>query len=252
MSLIKKHKQRVLAKKQMHEDASPTVISVDLSKSKDYSASSGVNQSVLKNGLLELKEKLPGDIKLLKTLSGDAERNEYKRELIENKYKPLIDVLLDLENWGNQEPIFWWLMWRIDTDTEDQIIDLLNTMKLGVERGLTTPVDFKRDWPTIYLDTLFVLANEAIKKDEVVFDEFISDAVEKLSSGDLVTNHPLKAKIYAINGKQAKLKGDLKTAKYSFETALNLNSEIGVKTLLKDVIEKMETEKDAEKQSEEK
>jgi len=195
--------------------------------------------TALTESMIDLKERLTTDLGILKQLSGDEERNPYKQELIE-KYKPLVQQIMSShQNWARQNALFWWLMWRIDVEPFMSVVD---DLKSAVEHGLTTPQEFKRDWQTIYLDQVFQHFDQALKKEDLNNLHILQDAIASIRQGKIVTNVPLKAKLYALNGKFAHKTKDFETAQKNYKQAINLDEKSGVKRLLSEVTEKLESE----------
>ena len=178
---------------------------------------------------LKVKQSLANDLTTLKALTGDEERLPHKAELIE-KYREYVTGLMQSHaNWARLEIVFWWLMWRYDVEGFEAVQE---DMLAGIEHGLTTPTSFNRDWQTIYLDQVNEYTSTALQKEVEFNDKLITQAVSLLSAGEVATNIPLKAKLWANHGKTAMLFKDYETAAKSFTTALKLDDKVGVKKLL--------------------
>jgi len=230
MSISRRFKQKVLAQKNAAQIQKPS-----------DSSSVSVAVAAPSNGdaLTKLKESLSADLATLKLANGAEEKAPFKATLIE-KYQPLVESLMaSHQDWANLDVVFWHLMWRLDLEGFEAVRE---AMLQAIDHGLTTPIDFRRDWPTFYLDTVFVYTNDALKAETEFNPEFIKDAVVKLNAGELVTNAPLKAKLYAINGKAAMKNNEFDQAVKNFEAALSLDDKVGVKKLLSEAKTKAGTD----------
>jgi len=215
MSLALMHKQKMLSKKQGQKP-------VDTAKVVVATTTKG-------NLFQKLKENLSNELVTLKHANGAEERDPYKKELIE-KYRDYAQELTNFESWKDLSVLFWWLMWRLDIDGFIEVQPLLLD---GVKRGLTTPVDFNREFLTIYLDEVLVYSKAAFKKGEDFDTQILAQAIEQLNSGDWTTNQPLKAKLYAQHGKILHKNGEFESAAQNYKTALNIDDGVGVKTQMK-------------------
>lgn len=190
-----------------------------------------------------LKESLPSDLTTLKHANGDAERDPFKTELIE-KYRAYAQAMMQHSNWAGQKIIFYWLLWRLDIEGFEAVQP---DFYRAIQHGLTTPDEFKRDWQTLYLDTVYKYTNEAFKAKKDFIYDYLEQAVNSLNTGELVTNVPLKSKIFALIGKIEFSAQKFEKAIKHFQTALNLDDGAGVKKLLKQAQEELKKDVTDEK-----
>jgi len=224
MSLARKHKARVQQKQvqQVEKEFKPVLTNT----------ASAVKETMgaLPEALQKLKDGFDGDRQTLKLLNGNEQREPFKIELIE-KYRPLCEYFMrNYDDWARLDCLFWWLMWRSDVEA---FTDVQGDLYQAVQHGLTTPTkNFERDWQTFYSDLVYLCCDENIKTDESWDASCLSKLVDDIANGDIIINAPLKAKIYAVYGKVAMNSGNTETASKAFKTALNLNEKVGVKKLL--------------------
>ena len=188
---------------------------------------------------LETRQSLAVDLQTLKALNGDEERLPLKEELIEKYRRQAEDLMGKHKNWARLEVVFWWLMWRLDVEGFEAVNQ---DMIAGIECGLTTPQSFNRDWQTIYLDQVNDYTANALTAGDKFDDSIITNAIKMIQSGDVATNIPLKAKLFANHGKTAMLLNDVETAVKSFKSALALDAKVGVKKLLTEAEKGLEDE----------
>jgi len=234
MSIALKHKRKMQSKASPAdiERISITSVAPNASSVKEFAS---------------LKESLPADLITLKHANGDAERHPFKKELIE-KYKAYAQAMMKYDNWAGQKVIFYWLLWRLDIEGFEAVEPLFYK---AIQHGLTTPDEFKRDWQTIYLDTVYIYSNKAFKEEKEFVTEYLLRAVTDLTEGKVVTNTPLKSKLFALMGKVAYRFNDPKLAIKYFEKALSLDDGAGVKKLLKQAKEQLATELESEESTNE-
>ncbi len=222
MSIALRHKRKLLATTGAAEIGRDTSTKTD---------KTGIVSGKAGQQFEALKASLSADLETLKLSNGDEERNPFKIELIE-KYRSMAETLMaSHQNWAGLKSVFYFLMWRLDIEGFEAVqADLFR----GIEHGLTTPDSFKRDFQTLYLDQLQEYVAAAMKAEAEFNVDYLQTAIQALSTGNLVTVAPLKAKLYAWYGKVCLMKNEPEQAIKSFETALNLDERVGVKTILKE------------------
>lgn len=231
MSLALAHKRRVLeqANKQSQKSA----------EDKSFARKAPGMTAAETRKLDEIKEQLDDDLITLSKLNGDEEKTPFKEELIE-KYRSLCESLMEShKNWARLKVLFWWLMWRLDTEGFDAV---QTDWYRGTENGLTSPDQFKRDWQTIYLDELNTFAKDNL--DKLTDDQlnYLSIAAAELESGLLVTNAALKAKIYKVYGQALQAKGQKESALAAYKTAFEFDDGVGVKKVITTLEKELKTD----------
>lgn len=222
MSLALQHKRAMLAKKQKEASEKPTQAKPSTSKEVT---------------LVELSESLEADVAAVRSIPDHSQRDDLKIELIEKYRKAANEIMETYQSWKGQMIVFWWLMWRLNTEGFEAI---QAEMLKGVEKGLTTADNFNRDWQTIYLDELQNYIADAIKSEKEFDQAWLNDAIERIEKGEIKTNDPLKSKLYVHAGKTAFESGEMGKAKDAFEKALKFNEKAGVKGLLKKATDNLE------------
>lgn len=215
MSIALQHKKRMLANQQSQQTettvpAAKQVVIATVASNKAFD---------------QLKDSLEADLITLNRANGDEERDPFKADLIE-KYREYAEHLMTFDSYKDLTVLFYWLMWRLDLEGFAAVqADWLT----AVQKGLTSPVKFSRDFVTIYLDELRNYSETAFKAGEEFNDQLLADAIDTLNSGEWAINAALKSKLYVINGKVLHKKGEFESAVKNYETALNLNPKAGVK-----------------------
>lgn len=232
MSLALLHKRKVTAEKQDKQQSTVTLASNDRQQEKPLPAGKTDKFAVL-------KDSLQADLTTLKHANGDAERNPFKQELIEKYREYAESMMANHDNWSGQTVVFYWLIWRFDTEGFESV---QQDWYRAIEHGLTTPQGFNRDWQTFYLDEVHNYSKSAFKEEREFNEDYLFGAIDALVKGEIVTNEALKSKLYVIAGKLAFKNEDWQKAAKYCQTALNLNPNAGVKTLLKEALEKAETD----------
>ncbi len=237
MGLALKHKERIQQanKEKSGQNFDLAAVNKSIVRRKPLKPNGALNEALQK-----LKDSFSGDQQTLKLLNGDEQRTPFKIELIE-KYRPLCEHFMqNYENWAQLDSLFWWLIWRSDVESFDQII--VDCLK-AVEHGLTTPIDFSRDWSAYYADLVFNYYDNLLKDENSDIDDcYVVELINRVVNGDVIINAPLKAKVYAIFGKILMLQNNLSEAIKAFKAALALNEQVGVKTLLKKILTEQEQE----------
>jgi len=217
MSLALQHKKRILAKQQGQPQ----------NRASEEKTTVVVIGKVDTNAFEALKQSLESDLITLKHANGAEERDPFKTDLI-GKYREYAEHLMTFDNWKDLTVLFYWLMWRLDIEGFEAVqADMLK----AVEKGLNPPVEFKRDFVTIYLDEMNNFSTKAFKEGEEFNDQILTDAIEQLNSGNWAINASLKSKLHAIYGKVLHKKGEFEEAVKNYTAALNLNDRAGVKTV---------------------
>jgi len=242
MSIALKHKRKVIAEREGEKVKNAASNSHELTAALNQSSS----KSVVPESLQKIERQLSSDLETLKILKGDQQRDPLKLEMIE-KYRPLCEWYMNnFSDWGHLQALAWWIVWHVDLKDFESVEPLIYN---GVEHGLTAPTVFKGTWSSWYCDIVKNHYSEQLKAekkpDETVINKVITDIVK----GDIVLNKPLKAKLFALYGKVALLKGDHETAVKSFEKALSFDDAVGVKKLLKASIETIAKKIDKQKES---
>lgn len=222
MSLALKHKQSVLAAQAAQGTSQPAASTVSAAAKTPSNP-----DSQTKSAFAGLKENLENELITLNQANGDEERDPYKKELIE-KYREFANHLMTFDNFKDLTVLFRWLMWRLDLEGFEAVqADMLN----AVNKGLTSPKEFKRDFVTIYVDEVFAYSNTAFKKGSEFNAEFLTHVIDNINAGEWAINPEIKAKLFALLGKIQHKNGNCEMAAKSYATALNLNSRVGVKKL---------------------
>ncbi len=232
MSIARQHKQSILKNKTEQKAQRLTRAGVTTKATPAQNAT-----------FATLKESLSADLITLKHANGDAERNPFKKELIV-KYHDYVKAMMQHSNWAGQTVIFYWFLWRLDIEGFESV---QSEFYSAIEHGLTTPESFKRDWQTFYLDTVYRYTNEALKAQKEFKSAYLKQAIIDLNNGKMVTNIPLKSKLYALIGKVYFSEKAFGKAIKNFETALNLDEGVGVKKLLRQAQEYFKKEDTHEK-----
>ncbi|MBN2605993.1 MAG: hypothetical protein JXR47_01520 [Thiotrichales bacterium] len=233
-SLALRHKQRVLDAQKQQKESKPAQ-----SNHAPVYAQKMPGMSLAKsNELSGLKLQLENDLITLKQLSGDEEKAPFKKELIE-KFRPLCEIYLQTyQTWAHLDVLFWWLLWRNDVEG---FAAVQQTWYEAIEKGLTTPVKFNRDWQTMYLDEVFKHVDEQLKQDQEPSIEYLDIAMVEIEEGLIATNAPLKAKLYKLHGQALQKIGQDEHALQAYEKALKLDANVGVKTVIKQLKAKVKT-----------
>jgi hypothetical protein len=229
MSLAMRHKAKfagqVAAKAQLPEQTGGNEISF---ASKVY----------VSEKFTSLRENLPNVLGMLKSLSGDEERNGYKAQLI-TQYRELALHIMDVcEDWGRQDVLALWLIWRMDVEG---FMSVQADMFEGVLRGLTTPINYNRDWQSVYLTEMESYYTEAAKAGTVETTEPLDAVIECFSDGRITATPELKARIFKVYG-HCLAETDPQTALNAYEKAELLDPKIGVKTRKDKIIKLLEGE----------
>lgn len=234
MNLAQEYKQRTLRQKQQEEAQTD-------SKGNNPKMFAAEDVGILSN----VKEMLAADLITLERANGAEERDPFKAKLID-KYREHATALMQSENWKDLTLVFWWLMWRLDIEGFDAVqADML----LGIKKGLNSPIKFKREYPTIYLDALNVQATAALEV-PTYNTNVLDQAVEALNAGQMVTKPALKSKILVAHGKHHFKLENFETTVASLKQALALNDRAGVKTLLDEAQTKLSKHLESEAETE--
>lgn len=229
MSIALQHKRKCIAEREQKKSQAGIEQGGLHQKSIIHSAIQGI--VAMSPSLEALTANFSADWHTMGLLTGDSERTPFKKELIE-KYRPLcVHYMATRQDWGQLNPLFWWLIWRADIESFESIEP---DFYQGALNGLTVPVGkFKSTWPTLYCDLVKNHYKALLDDEQTPPVDVISKVIADLSNGSMVTNQPLKAKLFALYGKTVLLTGDIDTAANAFEKALALDEGIGVKKLLK-------------------
>ncbi|MBD3611449.1 MAG: hypothetical protein HUJ13_03355 [Hydrogenovibrio crunogenus] len=232
MSLALAHKRRVLEEQAKKPAPNPA-------GDKNFARkASGMNAAETRK-LDEVKSQLDGDLMTLSKLNGDEEKTPFKKDLIE-KYRALCEQLMQShQNWARLKVLFWWFMWRLDVEGFEAVqADWYH----GIESGLTTPDSFSRDWQTIYLDALHNFAKDNVENPTDEQLNYLAIATAELESGLMVTNAPLKAKLYKVYGQTLEAKGYADQAVNAYKNALELDDKVGVKKVIAQLEKELKTD----------
>ena len=186
----------------------------------------------------ETQAALKQDLSYLKTLSGSKEKDPFKETLI-NKYRPLIERLLDTHkgSYGNLDVMWWFYLWHIDLGQLDVVHD---DFRKAIGAGLETPTSWKMNGQTAFLGYVFKYSNEAYKAKRAFKREYLINAVKDVLSGELATNAPLKVKMFRLVGDWCLDSGQKEQAHNLFELVMKLDpNNGGRKTKLNDLKEEL-------------
>ena len=233
MSIALQHKRKCIAEQEKNKLQGGVAEGHDIKETILRAAIQGITS--MAPALEALAENFQYDLHTMNLLNGDSEKTPFKKEMIE-KYRPLcVHYMTTRQDWGQLNTLFWWLIWRADVESFESIE---SDFYKGVLNGLTVPVGkFKSTWPTQYCDLVKNHYKALLDAEQTPPVDVISKVIADLSNGNMVTNKPLKAKLFALYGKTVLLTGDIDTAANAFEKALALDEGIGVKKLLKQCTE---------------
>ncbi|MCI4411974.1 MAG: hypothetical protein JHC38_09925 [Thiotrichales bacterium] len=188
----------------------------------------------------QLKENLPSVLGMLKSLAGNEERTPYKKQLI-TQYKELAQHIMNsCEDWGRQDVLAYWLIWRLDVEG---FAAVQPEMYEGIQRGLTTPVNYNRDWQTLYLTEMEAYYTEIAKTDKPIDVAPIEQAINDLVEGNMTATPEMKARIYKVYG-HTLFETDPQKALLAYEKATLLEPNIGVKRRIEQLKAKLEKNDD--------
>ena len=184
----------------------------------------------------QLKDNLPSVLAMLKSLSGNEERTPYKMQLIA-QYKELAQHIMNTcEDWGRQDVLAYWLIWRLDVEGFESVQP---EMYQGILHGLTTPVNYNRDWQALYLTEMESYYTELAKTDSVINVEPIQQAIDDLATGAMTATPEMKARIFKVYG-HVLFESNPALALEAYEKATLLEPNIGVKKRTEQLKAKLE------------
>ena len=147
----------------------------------------------------------------------------------------------EYDDWGHLAALSWWLIWRVDVEP---FTDLEPLLLQGVEKGLTSPIEFKSDWQTFYIDLVQSYGAHHIKLNKDWDAKCVIRAYKLVNAGEVAINQALKSKLYVLVGKIHMKLELFEKAQPALEMAMQLNPRAGVKKLLKQCNEELEINND--------
>lgn len=214
MSLMRKHKQRIIAEKEAKE-ASVNGVSMD-----------GANEYEL------MLAKLGGDKNQLKKISSQITRNEKKAQLLPD-YDAYVDGVLISDSGVQDDCLAIIMLWHIDCSNLERALEIA---EYCIKHDVQMPVDFKRNLVTTVTEQI---AEEAIKSEDSDLSEHLIKLAELTAEKDMLDE--VRAKLYKALGLVHEA-SDPPAAHNYFELALKHDDGVGVKTKLKSLAKRIEKE----------
>ena len=145
----------------------------------------------------ETQKALQTDLDLLSVLAGTEEKEPFKKTLVK-KYHGTVEKLLKThENLAGLDVIWWWYLWKIDTEN---LIDVHDDFRAAISRGLETPYKWRSNGQTAYCDIIFKYSHDGETKKEPFNSQYLIRAVQDITVGILAINAPLKVKMFRLVG----------------------------------------------------
>jgi len=197
------------------EDSANGIVKKRFKSKKDATTPFAKNQEKhqVKTSSDDLDKSLEVDLKKLKSISGGANKEAYKKESLIGKYLPsakdLVDSGLEITNsW-----FVYLLIWLFDID------DIAKAFEYGVhgmKKAVEMPTKFNRDFPTFFFDQVFDWAKRQFEENMSV-SPYFDDGLTMLFEDSEVSEFCITTKIHE---KFAKLKAEICLNENNYELAV--------------------------------
>ncbi|MFA0607259.1 phage terminase small subunit [Vibrio amylolyticus] len=192
------------------------------------------------NSLHLLLTELDTDLKVLKNFNRTDEKVEHKREVLVPKYRQAIEDYLAGEDLFDNPLFTQMVIWLFDIE---ELQTAIKWCDIAIERGLDTPERFKRDFATFCSDEVLAWSEKMASKGQSI-EPYFSVVFEKVRDEWSIHEKPTAkwfkfAGLNLLRDESGQVKassvGDIETlnqAKKHLEEAHNQYSNIGVKTMI--------------------
>lgn len=201
------------------------------------------NQSGLSREYEVLKELVRSDHQRIKNMPDDTEKKKREKSRLLNQYRDYLTQWIAAGERHNNDVLFFNIVWAADTGEWDWLLKLTD---YGVKTGQVNDI-FKSEPQTIAAREVYYAADRAIEYHDDRATKSITAVpacfclvLAKVESGDWTIPKALKAKFFKIAGLICQFNGgdkNLQKAKVYYMEAESLDSKVGCKGRLKEVIE---------------
>ena len=184
----------------------------------------------------EQQHELSRDIEYARTLAGSQEKTPFKKELVK-KYSNIVQRLLSThDDLDGLDVVWWYYQWQVDVGLLPLVYDDFHA---AVQRGLSSPKNWKSNGQTAFCDIIFKYTDEAYKQERTLNAQYLFDAVENIVKGTFAVNVPLKVKVFRLAGDLLVRYGSKEEALVLFEQVMTIDPKGGCKNKIKTIKEEL-------------
>lgn len=184
----------------------------------------------------EQQHELSRDIEYARTLAGSQEKTPFKKELVK-KYSNIVQRLLSThDDLDGLDVVWWYYQWQVDVGLLPLVYDDFHA---AVQRGLSSPKNWKSNGQTAFCDIIFKYTDAAYKEERPLNAQYLFDAVENIVKGTFAVNVPLKVKVFRLAGDLLVRYGSKEDALVLFEQVMAIDPKGGCKNKIKTIKEEL-------------